>query len=159
MGNKNKTIIILLILLVLALLVYWAQGRNQSGIKLEQEVSDQNLELGQPRNAKAGELVTGFPRDLIVNKQAVIISSSVTPYVENHKQYSTTYTTGQSIEKEFNDYLTYLKGNKYTIAKQQIDSSLGAIYATSENADVNVNIYLDVVSNKNTVVVSYLMKK
>jgi hypothetical protein len=161
MGNKNKTIVLLLALLVIALLIYWAQSYDQKRNVARQENQKpvQQEELGKPQNAVSGQLISGFPVDLIIKKDGAVTSSSVTPYADNHKQYTTTYVTKQSIEDAYAEFLKYLQTHKYTISKQQVSPELGALYGTSATADVNVNIYKDVVTGKNTVIVSYLLKK
>jgi hypothetical protein len=161
MGNKNKTIVVLLALLVVALLIYWTQSYDakRNVAKQDDQKPVQEDSLGKPQNAAPGEIVSGFPVDLILKKDGAVISSSVTPYVDNHKQYTTTYATRQSIEETYAEFLKYLQAHKYAISKQQISPELGALYGTSATGDINVSIYKDIVTGKNTVIVSYLLKK
>lgn len=158
---QNKKVIVAVVVVALAVSLYLAYASNQSkdNAPTGTAQSIENAEIGEVVEEKKGEIATGLPRDLILNKKGEVTSSTSTQYEQNNKQYTVAFETSLSIAEEYQAYLDYLRKNKYTITRQDSGETLSSIYAKSDRADVNIAIYKDPVTAKNTVDISYLLKK
>ena len=159
MKSNTKRKITLLVLVVAAAAGLWYVTSLDVDVSQTSKKFESEQIIGQPIEAASGELIQGFPRDLILDKQGTVVSSSVTPYEENHKQYTATYTTSRTVEQEYNNFVTYLEKNKFKVTKKEMNQGVGGIYAEGQYADANVVVYLDPASGKNTVIISYLLKR
>ena len=158
---QNKKVIVAVVVVALAVSLYLAYASNQNNDKAPAGTAQniENAEIGEPVEEKKGEIATGLPRDLILNKKGEVSSSTTTQYEQNNKQYTVAFETSLSIAEEYQAYLDYLRKNKYTITRQDSGETHSSIYAKSDRADVNIAIYKDPVTAKNTVDISYLLKK
>jgi hypothetical protein len=160
MQNKNIIIAVVVVALALSLYLAYANSQNKKATpKPEMQQAAESASVGEVVEAKKGDVVSGLPLDMILNKSGEVISSTSTLYEQNNKQYTVTFRTNLTISQEYQAYLDYLKKNKYTITRQDAGAELSSIYAKTDRADVNIAIYKDAVSGKNTVDIAYLLKK
>lgn len=110
-----------------------------------------------PVFAPQGQLTPNFPKQLILDPQAAIGTSYAINYDPNTNQYTAQWTSSSSIMTIYNDYQTYFKGNGWTITNQsgvKAASKIGAMYAATSTANVNVTIVAQ--GNGAGVTVSYV---
>lgn len=160
MENKNKIIGLILGLIVVVALVFFGTKAINKEKGEAPEVSNNNQpkeELGKPQAAPKGQVTENFPEPLLLDKTATLESSYQIPYGEG-RQYTVNQTTSKSVEDEYKVYLDYLTNEKYTIVNKDVKPTLGFIYATKGNNDVNVQI-TPAGQGKTQITISYLSKK
>lgn len=118
------------------------------------------LKPSEPRAAHApkGEIVAGFPRELILDDEALIGNSYSIEYNENINQYAATFSSARPMEDLLGQYKSYLVGEGWSITNEinKYPNSRG-IYARKGNQDVNV-VIADQGSSRE-VMVSYLERE
>ncbi len=158
MEGKYKYIaIVLLALAIIAGALALSKSKRE---QTQQKNVDKAVEQinGTKKDAPKGELISGFPSDLVMENSPSIQSSYSVQYDANTKQYTATYELTKPIPEVYNSYLDYLGKNKYRIVNKNSTAAVSNIYATSDLADINVVLSKDLSTGKNIAVVTYLKK-
>jgi hypothetical protein len=135
LSTKNNPIILIAAALVICIIAFlWSTNKDRNAVKSTLQ-----------ETAESGEIVSEFPRQLIVKSDAVIINSKA--YVATAQEQSAnvttvTYTTKATANDLFTTYLANLKRNGYTITKSvAADNGTGSI-----RGDIEINELEQVVS-------------
>jgi len=94
-----------------------------------------------PVYAPQGELVAGFPTELILDTSAKTTQSYSINYSSSTDQYTANFSSGQSMLALYGAYKTYLTQNGWTITNDMHSyTSSRGLYATKGNADASAAI-------------------
>lgn len=96
-----------------------------------------------PVFAPQGQLTPNFPKELILDPQAAIGVSYAINYNPSTNQYTAQWTSSSSLVTVYNDYQKYFQDNGWTITNKsgvKAASKIGAMYASTATANVNVTI-------------------
>jgi hypothetical protein len=128
-GIKNKKIVVIVVaiavvIVVLALIWWFTWGEYRS-----------------PRAAFApsGQLISGFPKELILDQTALIDKSYTIGYAYNLNQYTATWNSSSSMDGLYNQYLNYFTSHGWTITNSSNNiTAFRGVYAVTSTADTNV---------------------
>ena len=111
----------------------------------------------QPNYASPGQLVSGFPAELVLDSNAAVKESYSIDYGKNTNQYTASFNSNESMESLYSSYKKYLEDNGWSITNEitKYPTSRG-LYAVKGLADASVAI-IDK-SDARQVTVSYLQK-
>ncbi len=110
-----------------------------------------------PVYAPKGELIAGFPKELILDSKAKLDESYTINYDKNTDQYTADYNSDESMLGLFSEYTDYFKQNGWTITNETTKySGSRGIYAKKDNTEASVAIIDQ--KTQRRVVVSYLKK-
>jgi len=94
-----------------------------------------------PVHAPAGQLVSGFPSQLVLDSSAPVGSSYSLKYSSSTSQYTAQLNSSNSVSAEFTSYQSYFSANGWTIGdSNQSSPTLESIYATNDTSGVTVVI-------------------
>lgn len=95
----------------------------------------------QPHYASPGQLVSGFPAELVLDPKAAVKESYSIDYGENTNQYTTSFNSNESMESLFSSYKKYFGDNGWSITNEitKYPTSRG-LYAVKGAADASVAI-------------------
>jgi hypothetical protein len=96
-----------------------------------------------PVYAPQGQLTPGFPKELILDPQAQIGSSYSINYDPTTNQYTAQWVSSSSVGTLYNIYKTYFGKNGWTLTNSSgatSTSKIGAMYAATSSANVNVTM-------------------
>jgi hypothetical protein len=105
--------------------------------------------------APKGQLVSGFPKRLLMDANVTVSESFSIPYGKLG-QYTNSFVSSKSISAEYNIYLNYLKANGFKLVTSQLKSTSANLYAVKSGADINLDI--TATGDKTNVLISYLTK-
>ena len=128
-GIKNKKIVVIVVaiavvIVVLALIWWFTLGEYRS-----------------PRAAFApsGQLVSGFPKELILDQTALIGKSYTIGYAYNLNQYTASWTSSSSLDGLYGQYVGYFASHGWTVTNSSTNiAAFRGIYAVTSTADTNV---------------------
>jgi len=108
-------------------------------------------------SAPKGEIIAGFPKELILDKAAEVGSSYSLSYNANLNQYSASYNSALSMNKLYGQYKSYYEDNGWTITNDiaKYQSSRG-LYAMNGDSESSVGIFDE--GKTRNVIVNYLKK-
>lgn len=113
--------------------------------------------LGLPVFAPKGTVVQGFPTELLLDAQATTSGSYSIPYEANILQRTASFTSHVPMLELFNEYLSYLTRNGWTITNKVTNYSTSrGLQARKGTATVSV-VILEEKSSRN-VSVTYVTK-
>ena len=141
MDQKNKLWIAIgaavLVIIIIAALLAARSGNKQNGTN---GVNQPKPIYGIKTDAPAGTVVKSMPDQLIIDKEATVVSSYQTSYESGNVLAVAQFTSTDSIQKIYNDYLSLLKSGKYDITNSKASASLGTINAVNVASEVSVQI-------------------
>ncbi len=115
-------------------------------------------------NAPAGQIVSGFPKDLVLDSKAAIVSSYSEPAATpgGETMYTVDYRSSQTVQTLYNAYLKYLNGNKYNIYQHEYNDKnkaqpVAVFYAGLGNRIIDVTI-TKATGGQTNVLASYIVK-
>ena len=149
MENKQKILVGLVVLLAIALI---AMLMLKNSVKQNTEVPKVNR-----TDAPKGTVVSGFPKDLIIDSAAQTESSYTIKY-ETQDQYTASFKTDNSIKDQYDAYIAFFEKNKYEIVNKSEAAVVSSIYAKNTTGEVNVVISRLEKDAQTTVTISYLKK-
>ena len=89
--------------------------------------------------APTGQLVTGFPKELVLDQVAQISGSYAVNYSPTLDQYTANWTSTSSINDLYGEYVDYFISRGWAITNTSTDiAGFRGIYAVTSTADVNV---------------------
>lgn len=110
-----------------------------------------------PVYAPQGELVAGFPTELILDTSARTTQSYSINYSSSTSQYTANFTSNESMLKLYGDYKTYFPQNGWTIVNDTTSyKDSRSLYAKQGTAEASVAV-IDKGTTRQ-VTVSYLKK-
>ncbi len=136
-------------IVILLLLDYWYQQSNKVSKSFPKETAAQ------------GQLVSGFPQELLLGATDAKVSQSYAiDYGRGGKQYTAEFTLKLDLGVADLKYQRYLKGNKYYIANNFIDDKkpIANLYATNAQSDLNIVIAGQSDNKTLDIIISYLAK-
>jgi hypothetical protein len=93
-----------------------------------------------PTHAPAGQIVAGFPQQLVLDSNAQVDTSYALNYAST-TQYTTQINSSSSVSTTFASYQKYFQSNGWTILNlSQSSPTVQGIYATNATAGVTVTI-------------------
>ncbi len=98
-------------------------------------------EYNAPRAAFApsGQLVSGFPKELILDQTALISKSYTIGYAYNLNQYTASWTSSSSLDGLYDQYIGYFASHGWTVTNSSTNiAAFRGIYAVTSTADTNV---------------------
>ena len=137
---NTKTVVLIIVIVILLVGVgFYAYQAMQHHVSLAPPPGSTQ---GLAQNAPAGQVVSGFPQNLILNSSAQVASSYSISYSTSSNQYTVTWNSPSSFTALLNQYETYLPANGWIIPGGAAQSGrLGAgLYATNNGATVNISI-------------------
>jgi len=113
--------------------------------------------LGSPAFAPKGELVSGFPKELILDNSAAITGSYSINYSSSTNQYTAEWNSSSSMSALYDAYKAYLPAHDWSILNDitKFPTSRG-FYVRNASSDVSVAIIAQ--GNGAQVVLTYLAK-
>lgn len=110
-----------------------------------------------PVVAPKGEVIAGFPKELILDDKAMVAGSYAINYNEKLNQYTATFTSSQKMLALYDSYLAYFSKNGWTVTNKNTKYPISrGIYAKKDANTASVAIVDEVKSRQ--VTVSYLVK-
>jgi ammonia channel protein AmtB len=89
--------------------------------------------------APTGQLVSGFPKELILDNTALISNSYTIGYAYNLNQYTANWTSSSSLDSLYASYAGYFASHGWTITNSSTDTpDFRGIYAVTSSTDANV---------------------
>ena len=117
---------IIVLIVLLAGLTYWYNQANKPKVF--------------PRtDAAAGQVISGFPMDLVFNAKKITESYSI-DYGRSAKQYTAEYISKDKVIIAYLKADKYLRANDYVIVNQRLQPTVANIYGKKREGDVNVLI-------------------
>jgi flagellar basal body-associated protein FliL len=159
MTSKHKTIwvtVVILVVIIIAAFIVLLLRKHGSQLSTKSNQSQQSQKIVQPTYAPSGQLVSSFPKDLLIGIKPTITQSYSLPY-KNQSQATTTYLVQETPAEIFQASLAYLNSHSYDVLSKQQAVQSDTIYATGNGADISVVILPD--ASQSMVVVSYLTKQ
>jgi hypothetical protein len=145
-GNVLIWIGILALIVIVLLVIFW---------KPSQPAAPATQPQPQPTYAPQGQVVAGFPQELVLDPNAKVGSSYSINYSASTNQYTAEWASSMSMASLFGKYKTYLSSNGWTITGQSGKATLDSVYATDASGDV-ANVVISPRATGNEVVVSYV---
>ncbi len=111
-----------------------------------------------PVHAPQGQVVAGFPKDLILDSEVQVANSYTVHYSSNMHQYTVQWNSSSSVASIYNNYLGYLPTHGWTIMNRfTARPDLRGLYATETNttSSANVNVTIAVRGMGSQVSVNY----
>jgi hypothetical protein len=91
--------------------------------------------------APSGKLVSGFPKEFVLDSAAIVGKSYTIGYAYNLNQYTANWTSSSSIDDLYNQYVNYFVSNGWTITNSSTNmATFRGVYAVTSTADANVVI-------------------
>lgn len=140
--NKIQKIIFIsavVLLVVVAAIAGTARKKNPAATNTanNQLTQEQQKAAENKTEAQAGQLISGFPTDLILNKDAQTNQSYAVSY-QLQNQYSAEVKTNDTVASTYQAYLDYFSKNGYQVVNKSSQASLANIYAQKSGDTVNV---------------------
>ena len=146
MDTKTGTVILIAVAVIAGLVIYGFLRTPASAPSTPGSGSSSSM----PTYAAQGQLISGFPSELILEPQAQI-SESYSLSGEDVAQWN----SNTSIDDLFNEYQNYFSSNGWNIINETASpSSVRSIYAQNDSASVNFTATQD--GQGSDVTVSYL---
>ena len=144
-NKKAAAIITIVIVVIIVVVAVWLAMSKPSGPKVA--------------FAPQGQLVSGFPQNLILDNAASVGNSYTIGYGQNLNQYTANWTSpSSSLSDLYGKYLAYFTQNGWTITNSSTNiASFRALYAVTSTADANVTMD-DVGTSDVHVTISYVKK-
>lgn len=117
---------------------------------------------GSPQAAPAvyapqGQVIQGFPKQLILDNAAVVNNSYSITYSAGADQYTAQWNSSSSVTALYNAYKQYLPANGWTITNDVATPSwFRGLYATDASGDASIAISAQ--GKESQVVITYLIK-
>ncbi len=158
----QKKQLIILVIVILAIAVFWVivlyppknPPKNQNANNMPVKVKTVPPEMPTPVYAPAGQVVSGFPQDLILDPNAQAAQSYAINYATSTKQYTVVWNSASSMDTMYKKYLEYFSAsaNGWQITNKFTTSpTVHGLYATQPSAQVNVTIEAQKAGSKVTV--------
>lgn len=130
-------VVILVILGIAAALMRKTQPVATNATDNSQLTQQQQKAAENKTEAQAGQLISGFPADLIVNKDAQTNQSYAISYPLQN-QYSAEVKTNDTVAATYQAYLNYFSKNGYQVVNKNSQTNIANIYAEKNGDTVNV---------------------
>src|SRR6267142_910019 len=141
--NKNAWVWVGIAVVILAALVAVFYKRTPA---TPPSTTNPPGEQVNPVYAAKGQVVSGFPQNLILDSGATVNSSYSINYSDTTNQYTAQWTSPKSVAAVYTEYQTYLPANGWTIANQASVKTAATIYAKDASLDV-FNLSVTAVKN------------
>lgn len=129
-GMAKRTAIVIVAVVVVALMIGlagWLSFSRQSSPRMTL--------------APQGELISGFPKTLILDNAAAIADSYTIGYSPNLNQYTASWVSSSSMDGLYARYLQYFTANGWTITNSSTNiTAFRGIYAVTSSAESNVTL-------------------
>ena len=127
-NKKAAAIIAIVIVVIIIVVAVWLAMSKPSGPKVA--------------FAPQGQLVSGFPQNLILDTMASIGNSYTIGYAANLNQYTANWVSpSSSLSSLYGNYLAYFTQNGWTITNSSTNiTNFRGIYAVTSTADANVTM-------------------
>ncbi len=95
--------------------------------------------IGSVTTAPPGQLVAGFPRDLILDNAAQVGNSYSIDYSSSTNQYTAEWVSSSSISSLYSAYAQYFAANGWSVVNSSTQTpTFYNLYAVTSTADANV---------------------
>ncbi|HVN26365.1 MAG TPA: hypothetical protein VMT99_01800 [Candidatus Paceibacterota bacterium] len=111
---------------------------------------------GTPTFAPQGQLTPQFPQELVLDKDAQVISSYSATYSPTVHEYSAVWNTSTSLATLRADYKNYFTSNGWTVSNEMTFSGVDGFHA--ENATAVVAFSIVDHRTSRTVTIGYSLK-
>ncbi|MBU6447245.1 hypothetical protein KGQ24_00160 [Patescibacteria group bacterium] len=140
--NKIQKIIFIsavVLLVVVAVIAGTARKKNPAATNTanNQLTQEQQAAAQNKTEAPAGQVVSGFPTELILNKDAQTNQSYAISYPLQN-QYSAEVKTNDTVASTYQAYLNYFSKNGYQVINKNSQANIASIYALKSGDTVNV---------------------
>ena len=113
--------------------------------------------MGVPTYAPQGQVVAGFPKQLILDPAAAVSNSYSINYTATTNQYTAQWNSSSAMNDLYVSYKQYLTANGWTITSDNAKySGSRGLYARNASSDVSVVVIAQ--GNGSQVTVTYLAK-
>jgi hypothetical protein len=141
-SNSSRVVIYIIIIIVVLLGLWWIMSADRNGgLGTENEEVTEIAPGETLRTAAGGDLVTGFPREMILEEGVVANESySINYSNQNVDQPVVSYTSALTLEENINLYSAYLRGNNWNITHEATtaEAPVTYFYATKDNRSLNL---------------------
>jgi hypothetical protein len=141
-SNSSRVVVYIIIVIVLLLAIWWIMGASQNGILDRDGEEVTEIAPGETlRRAGDGELVAGFPREMILEEGVVANESySINYSNQNLNQPVVSYTSALTLEENIDLYDAYLRGNNWDITHEATlaEAPVTFFYAEKDNKSLNL---------------------
>lgn len=153
--NRKTVILIVVAVVILAGIIWYAL---LAGLRPSPGTASMpSAQPGATAFAPKGELVPGFPQQLILDGNAAISGSYSISYSSTTNQYTAEWNSSSSMTSLYNTYKQYLTANGWTITNDNTQyPNLRGLYAQSASSDVSVALIVQ--GSGSQVSVTYLAK-
>lgn len=104
-----------------------------------------------PQHASSGQIVPGFPQQLVLDSGAQVSNSYSLVYASS-TQYTTQVNSSSSVSDSFGSYQSYFQTNGWTILNlSQSSPTVEGLYATNATAAATVTIIAEGTGSQVTV--------
>jgi len=152
--SDNGKISLAIALLVISLgLIYFVSKK----VPAPKNINQTAAVLGRTTAAEPGQIISGFPKDLIMASSFKTEQSYNIDY-GSLNQYTVNFSSSSGVGTEYANYLNYFKQHAYSIINKQLSSrgTSAAIYASNATSDIGVQI--SAAAPGTSVIINYLKK-
>ena len=137
--NSSRAWVYVIVVIVILLVLWWLLSLDNDGRNREEVVE---IAPGETlRRAGEGNVITGFPEDLILERGVVADESySITYEDQNLEQPVVSFISQWSLDRNFEEYDEYLLENEWEIINQESaeEGDAAFLYARKGPQDVNI---------------------
>ncbi|MGC9599334.1 MAG: hypothetical protein ABSE18_03040 [Minisyncoccia bacterium] len=109
-----------------------------------------------PVHALQGQVVAGFPQDLILDSGAQVNNSYSVNYSSSTNQYTVQWNSSSAVARIYNDYLAYFPTHGWTVTNRfTTRPDLRGLYAVNASSSASANVTIAVQGAGSEVSVSY----
>ncbi|GAC1413561.1 MAG: hypothetical protein NVSMB66_5710 [Candidatus Doudnabacteria bacterium] len=133
--ERNQKVVLLVLLLIILAGAGYVYTRKTNKIDTSQNSKAPAI---KKTDAPQGQVVSGFPKELILDPKATTNQSYTVDYSKQN-QYTVTLKSDMTPKAIFTAYSDYFKQNGYTVKNvNNALTTLTSIYAVKNNVEVNV---------------------
>jgi hypothetical protein len=129
-GAVQKTtgiVIVVMLVVVIGALAWWEIASQRHG--------------ALPVFAPAGQLIAGFPKELVLDPAAQISKSYAINYSSSTNQYTANWISSSSIDDLYREYLSYFASHGWAVINSSTNTTaFRGIYAVTATEDTNIVI-------------------
>lgn len=123
MGSNKKTVLVILLAVVVI-------AGIAAGLYLK-KTKGPSKEVAQN-----GEIVKGFPKDMVLDSKGSANESYAVAYANNAQQYTVQFKSDKSVAQVYNDYIKFLDAKGYQFLNRNQNLTIGNIYAQNKNNEL-----------------------
>jgi hypothetical protein len=109
-------------------------------------------------HAPTGQLITGFPKELILDDASQMNNSYSINYSSSTNQYTAEWVSSSSLASLYAKYQAYAPANGWTVMNHANLPTLKGVYATNASTSVAMNVIITPQGKGSKVTITYVTK-